>query len=373
MKDVMGIIYAAEEDVELMDLVNKRSVAALPFGGRYRCIDFVLSNMVNSEIGNIGIITQNNYSSLMDHIGTGKEWDLNRRHDGLFMLSPYSRYDSHGWYTGDIDAMHSAMGYIRKSTQQYVIISGTHMVCNMNYDDAVKFHIDSGADITMIYKTEDDIKNSKFVKYTMLNTDEDGRITDIEVNPSVTSLNKLSMKMYIMEKSTFERLIEEGEARGKSDLIKDIVMPNLQRMAVYGYEYKGFLARLDSIRSYYKYSMMLLNSDIRKELFYSSGNIYTKIKDEVPAKYTDTAKVKNCLVADGCVIEGEVENCILFRGVRVCKGAKIRNSIIMQESEIQDRSVLNHVILDKKVLVKRDKRLIGQESFPVVIRKEEVI
>lgn len=372
MKDALGIVYAAEDDVEFRELTKKRSVAAVPFGGRYRLIDFVLSNMVNSGITNIGIITQNNYGSLIDHIGTGKEWDLNRKREGLYILSPYAIHDSPGWYKGSIDALHSVMGFIRKSNQKYVIFSGTHMLCNMTYNDAERFHIDSGADITIIYK-EEEVKKDRLRKYTLIQTDEDGRIWDMEVHPTVPKSNKISMKMYIIEKNLLEYLIEEAVARGYNDFVRDIILRKLDRLKIYGYPFKGYLARIDSITTYYKYNMELLNPDIRNELFNKSGLIYTKVKDEVPAKYSEDAAVQNCLVADGCVIEGEVENCVLFRGVRIYKGAKIKNSIIMQDVEIQENVVLDHVILDKNVVIKRGRTLIGQENFPVVISKGEVI
>ncbi|MCX7883794.1 MAG: glucose-1-phosphate adenylyltransferase subunit GlgD [Caloramator sp.] len=372
MKDTLGIIYAAEDDTQIREITKKRSIAALPFGGRYRLIDFTLSNMVNSGIKNIGIITQNNYASLVDHLGTGKEWDLNRKREGLSILSPFAVNDSIGWYKGSIDALHSAMGFIKKGNEKYVLISGTHMLCNMNFNECQNFHIEKGADITVIYK-EEDIRKDKLKKYTLLQTDEDGKVTDIEAYPSIPKSNKISMKMYLLEKELLEYLIEEASARGYEDFVKDIIIKKIGKLKVYGYPYKGYLARIDSINTYYRYSMELLKKEVRDELFYREGLIYTRIKDEVPAKYSDNALVKNCLVADGCIIEGEIENCILFRGVRISKGAKIKNSIIFQECEIEENAVLDHVILDKKVVVKRGRTLIGTENYPVAITKGEVI
>jgi glucose-1-phosphate adenylyltransferase len=371
MKDALGIIYTVEEDADLKELTRKRSIAAVPFGGRYRMIDFVLSNMVNSGLRNVGIITQNNYSSLIDHIGSGKEWDLNRRSEGLYVLSPYANHNNPGWYKGSIDALHSVMGFIRRSRNKYVILTGTHMVCNMGYDDVMKYHIEKNADITLVYKEINDISKDKLRKYTLIQTDEDGRVCDMEINPTAPGSNKICMKMYIIEKNLLEYLVEEGVARGNNDFVRDILLKKLDRLKIYGYRYDGYLARIDSISAYYRYNMELLNPEIRSELFFKTGLIYTKIKSEVPAKYGDSAQVKNCLVADGCVIEGEVENCILFRGVKVYKGAKVKNSIIMQDVEIEENSVLDHVILDKNVILKRGKTLIGQEHYPVVIGKGE--
>jgi glucose-1-phosphate adenylyltransferase len=348
-------------------------VAAIPFGGRYRTIDFSLSNMVNSGINNIVVITQSNYRSLIEHVGMGKEWNLNRKHGGLTVFSPYTSYESHGWYTGTVDALHSIMSYVRKSSERYVVISGTHMVCNINYEEALKSHLDSKADVTMIYKEEKDIPKEKLKKYVLIETDENGRVCDMEINPTVPSSRKICMKMFIMDKKYFEYSIEEAAARGQTDFIKHVLLKNLDSTSIYGFEHKGFLARVDSISTYFRYNMMLLKPEIMHELFYNPGRIYTNIKDEVPAKYTDTAHVKNCLVADGCIVEGHIENCVLFRGVKVYKGACVKNCIIMEETEVQENAVLDHVILDRRVVIKRGRTLVGQENYPVVIGKGEII
>lgn len=373
MIDAMGIIYTHEGDTVLKDLTQKRSIAAVPIGGRYRIIDFVLSNMVNSGIRNIALIPQNNYESLLEHIGTGKEWDLDRKRDGLFVLTPYAKHDNPGWYSGSIDAIHSSMSYIKRSREKYVVLSGTHMICNNSYRDALQYHIEKGADITIIYKQENELPAKELKKYTLLKTDEDGRVTDMEITPPAPRFNKVSMKMFIIDKMLLEYLIAEAVARGYSDVVKDILLRKIDELKIYGYEHKGYLGRVDSISTYYENNMNLLNAEIRKELFGKNGPIYTRIKDEVPAKYAGNAKVNNCLVADGCIVEGEVEGSILFRGVKVYKGAKVKNCIVMEDSEIHENVRLEHAIIDKDVVIKRGRNLIGQESYPIVVAKGEVI
>lgn len=373
MRDTMGIIYTGDSNVSLQELTIFRSVAAVPFGGRYRIIDFILSNMVNSEISNVGIITQNNYHSLMDHLDSGKQWDLDRKKGGLFILPPYVSHDNVGWYRGEVDAFHSIMSYIRKSPQQYVLISGSSMVCNLTYDNAMEFHRDNKADITILYKEENKASKEELSKHTLIRTNEDNRIWDIEVMPAAPKSKKISMEMYIIEKQLFEYLVEECTARGQHDFIKDVLIKKMDKLKIYGYPYTGYLAKIDSIQSYFKHNMELFNEENFFDLFHNAGLVYTKVKDEVPAKYGCNAKADNSLVADGCIIEGQVENCILFRGVKIAEGAVVKNSIIMQDTEIQEKAYLENVILDKEVIIRKGKHLVGQESYPVVIRKKAVI
>ncbi len=373
MRDTMGIIYTGDSNISLQELTLRRSVAALPFGGRYRVIDFILSNMLNSGITNVGLITQNNYHSLMDHLDSGKQWDLDRKSGGLFILPPYVSSSNTGWYRGEIDALHSNLSYIRRSTQKYVVLSGSSMVCNLTYDDAMEFHKDNMADITVIYKEEKKATKEELSLHTLIQIDEQNRIWDFEVHPNIPISNKISMEMFIIEKRLFEYLIEECAARGQYDFNQDILIKNKDKLRIFGYPYRGYLAKIDNIRSYFKHNMELFDQNNFYELFQHSGPIYTKVKDEVPAKYGDNARTENSLVADGCIVEGEVENCVLFRGVRIARGAIVKNSIIMQDTEIQDKAVLENVILDKKVIIRKGKHLIGQASYPVVIRKSVVI
>lgn len=373
MIDAMAVVYAAENNAELKDITRSRSVAAIPVGGRYRIIDFILSNMVNSGIRNIGIITQSHYSSLMGHLGPGKEWDLDRKRDGLFILPPYVGHDNRGWYRGSVEALHSIMSYIKRSEQKYVVISGEHMVCNMTYNDAYQYHIEKGADITLIYKDDRKMSEEELKRNVLVQIDDEGKIMDMAIHPAIPKSAKVSMQMYIIERSLLEYLIEEGTARGCVDFESDLLLKKMDTLKIFGFPFSGYTARIDSILSYYKHNMDLLDPGVRNQLFFKQEKIYTRVKDEVPARYTEEASVQNCLVADGCVIEGEVENSVLFRGVKIYRGAKVKNSIIMQNSEVLENAVLENVILDKDVIIKRSKKLIGQENYPVVIGKKVVI
>lgn len=374
LRNTFGLIYAGEQNINLRELVYLRTVGALPVGGRYRAIDFILSNMVNSGIRNIGVIAQRSYHSLMDHLGSGKEWDLSRKNDGLFILPPFSSAENMGTYRGLVDAIKGVMGYISRSKQQYCILSGSYTIFNRTFDDMVEYHMDSGADITMLYNEEEaDFFKGERYNDVRLHLNDDGRVIDLEINATTSDSKKVGMDTYVMRKDLLEYLVEDCMSRGKYNFVSDLLMGNLNRIKIMGYEHKGYVGRLHSVASYYKINMDFLNRDVQDHLFYSDNQIYTKIKDEVPAKYAKTSNVKNSLVANGCIIEGEVENSILFRGVYVGKGAKIKNSIIMQNSEIYNNSDLEYVILDKSVNIRQGRRLIGDEGFPVIIRKGAIV
>ncbi len=373
IRDAFGLIYAGEQNINLRELVYLRTVGALPVGGRYRAIDFVLSNMVNTGIRNVGVVAQRSYHSLMDHLGSGKEWDLSRKNDGLFILPPFSSSENLGTYRGVVDALKGVMGYVRRTKQQYCIFSGSYTVYSRVYDDVLKYHIDTGADITMLYNREevDRFKGERF-NDVRLHLNEEGRLIDLEINSPLTDSKLVGMDTYIIRKELLEFLVEDCSSRGKYNFVSDLLMNNLNRIKIMGYEHEGYVGRLHSVASYFKMNMDFLSMDVQKDLFYNN-QIYTKIKDEVPAKYAKTANVKNSLVANGCIIEGEVENSVLFRGAYVGKGAKVKNSIVMQNSEIYNNSNLEYVILDKSVNIRQGRKLIGDRVFPVIIRKGAIV
>lgn len=373
IKDVIGIIDTSEGGIQLKEITRKRSVAAVPVGSRYRVIDFVLSNMVNSGIRNVGIITWNQYNSLVSHLGSGKEWDLNRKKGGLFIFPPYGGNEGQGLYRGSVDAIHSVMGFIRRSEERYVLATQSHMLCSMTYDDALQFHLDRKADITVIYKEVGDMSLEQLRRNTLLDVDPDGRVADIQVKPTIPKYNKMYMGMYIIEKDLLDYLLDECISHGDSDFVKDILQRKMNSLRVCGYKFDGYLACIDSVNAYYRHNMDLLNPEISEELFFKSGPVHTRILDVVPAMYSDSADVKNCLVGDGCIIDGKVENSVLFRGVKVGKGAVIKDSIIMQGSEVYENAQLENVILDKDVIVRRERRLIGQQVYPLVVSKGIVI
>jgi len=373
--DVFGLIYAGEQNMNLIELVSKRAVGALPIGGRYRAIDFIISNMVNSGIRNVGVIAQKNYHSLMDHLGSGKEWDLNRKNDGLFILPPFDTQENLGSYRGLCDAIKNSMNYIRRTSQQYCLLTGSYTIYNMTYDDAFKFHLDKNADITVIYNTDKGAMDSDRFKEMRIYMDDDQRVQDMEFDSMLPSAatESIGMDAYLIRKDLLEYLVEDAIARGKYNFVADVLIPNLKRLKIYGYHHEGYVGRLTSVATYFKLNKDMLDPDVQRQLFHTGHPVYTKIKDEVPAKYGEAAVVKNSLIANGCVIEGTVENSVLFRSVYVGKGTTIRNSIVMQDSQVYQNCWLEDAILDKKVQVRSGRRLIGSESYPVIIKKGAIV
>lgn len=373
MENAFGLIYTGDASKQLRELTFSRSVAAVPFGGRYRTIDFMLSDLVNTGIYNVGIIAQKNYHSLMDHLESGKEWDLHRKRDGLFILPPFVTHDNTGVYRGTVDAIRSCMGYVRRSSQKYVVLMGSHTIYNTTYNEMIRQHIESGADITIMYNRTPVFDRKDQFDDLRIKFDADGRVIDLALNPAITDTEFCSCDAFVMEKTTLEYLVEDAYAHALYDFSNDVLISNVERLNIRGWEYKGYVARLNSINDYYRHNMALLDKAVSKELFSHEHPIYTKIKDEFPASYVGEGYAKNSVVADGCVIEGSVENSILFRGVHVAPGAVIKNSIIMQGAYIGSDSTLDCVILDKSVNVLGGRSLSGHSSYPVIIRKGTVV
>lgn len=373
MKNVMGVIYTGEKDSFLRELTLLRAVAAVPVAGRFRVIDFLVSGMVNSGIKNVGVIMQKNYHSLMDHLGSGKEWDLHGKNDGLYILPPFLTRENVGVYNGSLDALHSNMGYLRRSRQEYVLLCNSLIVYNTNYTDMFITHMKSGADITMMYTKRSDMQRPEYGTY--LDVDAQGMVVDIEIDPTKPRYDNTSMEAILMRKDLLLDLVDRGAAHGYHDLTRDVIQRMIRDagMKVLGYEYKDVCFRMDSVQGYFKFNMDMLDTDTRHALFNENNPVYTKVRDELPARYMDGAKIVNSMIADGCIVEGTVDHCVLFRGVKIEKGAVVKNCIIMQDSIIEEGAHLENCILDKQAVIKHDGKLIGLSSYPVVISKNMTI
>jgi len=373
MKDVMGIIYTSKNELSLRELTAPRSVAALPVASRYRLVDFLLSSLVNSGVRKVGVLMQGNYQSLMDHLGNGKAWDLHTRNNGLYLLPPAAGVAGNT-YTGVMDALRANLDFLRRSKQELVILMGGRMIINARFDDVFEKHMESGADITVLYTKYDptslDYSSTSGDPRVFAKVEEDGSISDLEVNPNVASYPDVLMDVVIVRRTLLMHLADQAFAHGQHVFNRDVLQEYVKSgsMRIMGYEYKGYYRLIETIKGFYRMNMDLLDPGIRKEIF-SVNPVYTKTRDDAPAKYLEGANVKGSLIADGCVIEGTVENCVLFRGVHVGKGASLKDCIIMQDSDIGAGCALENVILDKDVTIRNGARLISEKLYPIVIGK----
>jgi len=374
MKSTMGLILASGKNSKLKELVQARASSAIPIGGKFRAIDFCLSSMVNSGITKVGIITQYNFRSLMDHLGTGREWDLDRRSEGLYVFPPFLSGERSGWYRGGADAIHANIQFLKRSYEEYVIIAQGNCVYKMNFNYLLQFHEEKDADITIAYRDVSDISPDEQANLGMVYVDNSCRVVDMQekhVNPP-KGYNG-SMGIYLIKRKLLIAIMENSVAHGDYDLVKDVIIKRLKELKVYGYKFEGYWRSIGTVNAYYRCNMEMLDAKVREELFVRDGQIYTKVKDQPPAKFNDEAQVQNSIVADGCIVEGNIENSVIFRGVTINKEAVVRNSIVMQDTVVGKGALLENVILDKEVIVSDGLQLRGARDWPIVIGKGVLI
>lgn len=362
-----GIIFSNMHDEELHEITTCRTMGSLPFGGRYRLIDFTLSNMRNSGITSIGVITKSNYQSLMNHLGSGKEWDLSRKRGGLFIFPPFGRTNS-GFYKNKIEALYGIMTFIKKSRFDYFIISDCDVICNMNWEPPLGYHISKNADITVIYCRKDSGQNQNHNE-TVYTISPDGFVTDLLIKQSLQEKSCIGTNMWIIGKELLEKVLEEAIAHNLEDFERDIMQKRITQYKIAAWEFDGYIKKINSLSDFFYANMDILNPIVRDELFYQYGHIYTKVQDDLPARYGNKAAVSNSLIADGCIIEGNVENSILFRGVQIGKNSKISNSIIMQGCKTGENVCLNYILADKNVVFNDNRMLVGYELLPTYIKE----
>lgn len=372
--NTLGLIFSENPEVNLGALMNYRSLAAVPVGGRYRIIDFMLSCMVNAGITNVGVTTAAKHRSLRDHLGSGKAWDLSRKETGLFILSPFENSDLNSRNMGGIDYINNASSFLRRSKQEYVMLCDCNTICNIDFEDISNKHIESGADITLVYTEVGKLDSKDVKRHILLGIDEDNNVSDIQIYPKRQKSEYSYMHMMLIKKDLLTELTDDCLAHDEHSISKDILLANIKKLKISGYRFDGYYKKIDNIQSFFEFNLDLLKPEIRHELFGSGERyVYTKVKDSVPTHYGKNAEVKSSFVADGCRIEGTVENCIIFRGVKIGKGSTVKNSIIMQNSDIMDNCSVENAIFDKEVVLRSGKKLIGQGTYPLVIGKKTVV
>ena len=366
----LGIIFPNSYDNLVPELVAERTVASIPFAGRYRMIDFVLSSMAHCGIDNVSVIVRRNYHSLMDHLGSGREWDLTRKRGGLNIVPPYAER-AVKMYSGRVDALSSILSFLKDQKEQYVVLSDTIVAVNFDFGDLIAKHMASGADVTVVYNEAEIPEGARNDNYTLV-LDEDGRVKELLSGDYRPGKQNLSMNIYVLERENLIQLVQDAMVRGVVYFERDILARNLNLLNVQSYKYDGYVARIADLKSYFDENMRLLDTKNLNALF-SGAPIYTKIRDDNPTRYIQGSKVSNSLIADGCTIEGEVENCVLFRGVTVKKGAKVKNCVLMQDTVVEADAKVEYVVTDKNVRITAAKELSGTDTFPVYVAKYHVV
>jgi len=371
----MGLIFPNSFDAHVARMVKLRAMASLPFASRYRLVDFVLSSMSNCGIDNVYILPNRNYLSLMDHLGTGREWDLARKNGGVHIFPPFAE-SGNQVAPGRVGGLNNILRLLKDSSEKYVFMADTNMAVNFDFDAMLAEHLATGADITIAYHEHSlpasALSSSSVDKDLYYAFDiEDGRVTDIHVNPT-EGVQNLSMNYFVMERQLLIKLVSEAFSHGLPHFVRDVLWAQRKELNIHAYKYEGYVSRIWSIGSYFEENMKLLD-DKNLDALFSGNPIYTKVRDDNPARYIAGAKVSNAMVADGCVIEGEVENCVLFRGVKIGKGAKVSNCILMQDTVVEAGAQMDYIITDKNVTITAGKELKGTDTYPVYIEKHGVV
>ncbi len=374
--NALGILFPNSYDSLVPDLVSERLMASIPFAGRYRMVDFMLSSMVNCGIDNVSLIVRKNYHSLMDHLGSGREWDLTRKNGGLNIVPPFAD-KSVKVYNGRVEALSNILDFLRSQKEQYVVMSDTNIAANFDFKAMINEHITSGADVTIAYSKEEipassrqTISTNRGLYYTL--DVEDGIVKEIYINPKDEGIQNFSLNIYVVGREFLIEQIHNAFVRGYSYFERDIVAPQLDTLKVHGFLFEGYIARISDMKNYFDENMKLLD-DANVDALFSPSPIYTKIRDDNPTRYIQGAVAKNIMAADGCVIEGEVENCVLFRGVKIAKGAKVKNCVLMQDTVVGEGASVEYLITDKNVTISPGKEVKGTDTFPVYVAKNQTV
>ena len=369
--NVMGIIFT--NDATLGDLTDKRTMASLPFGGRYRQVDFALSNLSSAGIRHIGIISRHNYQSLMNHIGDGEEWGLELEEGGMEFLTPYAMSTTDN-YRGKLESLHSAMDFLEYGADdEYVIMIDSAILSNIDLTKVVAAHVESGKDVTVVAKEgiADGVKQLDLA----LKLDCKGEVVDIAVDYVAPADYVASMDIFVLSKKWLVKQVHEHIAHNLYHMDRDLVLGLWQKKeaTVNIYQFSGIAMYNESVEEYFANSLALIDSETRHNVFGGHHTVYTKVRDRVPSYYGENCQIDNSVVADGCMLEGEVKNSVLFRQVTICEDAEVEYCVIMNDSVVGEGSELKYVILDKNVTVRPGSKLIGTAKNPIVIKRGETV
>ena len=365
----MGIILAGGKHKGLKDLTIKRAAAAMPIAGHFRAIDFALSNMTNSQIQTVAVLTQYNTRSLNEHLNSSKWWNFGRKHGGMYLFPPTITQDSQDWYRGTSDAIYQNLAFLKKTHEPYVVICSGDSVYKLDYNKVLDYHIEKGADITIVVK--DMPADTDFSRFGTVKTDEDGRITGFEEKPIVTTSNTISCGIYIFRRRQLIELIERCKEEERSDLVRDIIIRYLPVKKTYAYKLDSYWAGINTVQSYYDTNMDFLKPDVRNFFFKEDPALFTKMMDVPPAKFNPQAIVRDSLIAGGSIINGIVENSVIFNQVYIGNRCRIKNSIILGDAYIGDDTYIENCIVESRSTIPANESYRGKGEPEIIIRKND--
>ena len=361
----IGIILAGGSAKKMKELVNKRAVAAEPVGGSFRAIDFALSNMSNSHIQKVAVLTQYNSRSLNEHLNSSKWWDFGRKNGGLFVFTPTITPEHSDWSRGTIDTMYQNLDFLQRAHEPYVVIAQGDGIYKLDYNKVIEYHIEKGADITMVCKQMNEVDDIS--RYGVVTTDEDGRITDFEEKPISSDNMFVNCGIYVIRRRLLIELIEKSIAEEKMDFVNDIIAKYRNYKKIYAYTLTSYWNNISSVESYFKTNMDFLKPEVRKEFYSEYPSIYTKVDDLPPAKYNEGCDVKNSLIASGCIVNGTVEDSVIFKKVYIGNGVIIKNSVILNEVYIGDNTVIENCIVESRSTLPADTKYTGDSKEPTIV------
>lgn len=365
----LGIILAGGNSSKMRELSNKRAISAMPVAGSYRSIDFALSNMSNSHIQKVAVLTQYNAKSLNEHLSSSKWWDFGRKQGGLFVFTPTITYDNSWWYRGTADAIYQNLSFLKNSHEPYVIIASGDGVYKIDYNKVLEYHIQKKADITVVCK---DMPATEDVsRFGIIKMNEDFRIEEFEEKPMVAKSNTVSLGIYVIRRRQLIELIEKCALEGRHDFVKDILIRYKGLKRIYGYKAKDYWSNISTVESYYKTNMDFLKPEVRDYFFHQYPDIYSKADDSPPAKYNVGSRVRNSLISNGCIINGQVENSVLFRKVFVGNNCVIKNSIILNDVYLGDNTHIENCIVESHDTIRANSYYCGDDGIKIVLEKNE--
>ena len=365
----IGIILAGGHSNRMRELAQKRAISAMPIAGSYRSIDFALSNMSNSHIQKVAVLTQYNARSLNEHLSSSKWWDFGRKQGGLYVFTPVETSENSNWYRGTADAIYQNLEFLKMSHEPYVVIASGDCVYKMDYNKLLEYHIDKKADISVVVKEMPEGENVD--RYGVLKLNEEDRIEEFEEKPIVAKSNIVSCGIYVIRRRLLIELIEKANEEGRYDFVADILIRYKNMKRIFGYRLDSYWRNIASVEDYFSANMDYLKPEIREYFFRSYPDIYSKVDDLPPAKYNVGAKIKNSLISSGSIINGTVENSLIFKNVFVGNNCVVKNSIILNDVYIGDNTYLENCIVESRDTIRANSNFVGDGEIKILIEQND--